>query len=206
MKITKLALAAALLVSASSVAFAKDQTDGNSSNLAIQTMICQKLYVHTPSADTNYKPGVDVNGNAVAPADLPSMSSFAQSSADYIEVPLTVDLAQRMNQPVPEGVKMEGVIGNLRLYKDGRINYNGQDVQPQAAVMCGHAPETTSQQQQTGAVEVAPAPGSQQYYAPTAVTSGATAPSATSVPTPPPPAEMAKGMSAFPNKPPVMTK
>lgn len=238
MKMTKLALAAALLVSVSSMAFAKDPTDGNSENIAVQTMICKKLYVHTPSADTNYKPGVDVNGNAVAPADLPSTTNFAAAPGDYIEVPMTVDLAQRLNQPIPEGVKMEGIIGNLRLYKDGRINYNGQDVQPQADVMCGNtaAPASTPAQaperqsslgyvpsapvynpdapasassptvKSLGTVEVAPAPGSQQYYSATNVTAGATAPSATSNPTPPAPAAMATGMSALPNKAPAATR
>jgi hypothetical protein len=207
MKITRLALAAALLVSASNVAIARDPTDGNSENLAVQTMICKKLYVHKPSADTNYRPGVDVNGNAVAPADLPATTNFAAAPGDYIDVPMTVDLAKRLNQPLPEGVQMEGVIGSLRLYKDGRINYNGQDIQPQADVMCGHTPKPAESgsmpaPQQMGVREVAPAPGSQQYYAPTAVISGSTAPSATSVPVPPAPPEMAKGMAAFPNKPP----
>lgn len=239
MKMTKLALAAALLVSASNMAFAKDPTDGNSENIAVQTMICKKLFVHTPSANTNYQPGVDVNGNAVAPADLPSTTNFAAAPGDYIEVPMTVDLAQRLNQPVPEGVKMEGIIGNLRLYKDGRINYNGQDVQPQADVMCGNttapasapAPAQAPQQQSSGyvpsapvynpdapasaasptvkslgTVEVAPAPGSQQYYSATNVTAGATAPSATSIPAPAAPPAMATGMSALPNKAPAATR
>lgn len=234
MKITHIAVAAALLVSASSLAFAKDPTDGQSENIAVQTMICKQLYVHTPSADTNYKPGVDVNGKAVAPADLPATTNFAAAPGDYIDVPLTVDLAKRLNQPLPEGVKMEGVVGNLRLYKDGRITNNGQDVSAQANVMCGNgapasvpspapekqgsteipsapvqtvdanapAPATSPTVQSLGTVEVAPAPGSQQYYAPANVTAGATAPSATSVQTPPAPPEMAKGMAAFPGKAP----
>lgn len=236
MKITYIAAAAALLVSVSSNAFAKDPTDGQSENIAVQTMICKQLYVHKPTADTNYQAGVDVNGKAVAPADLPGTTNFAAAPGDYIDVPLTVDLAKRLNQPVPDGVKMEGVMGNLRLYKDGRIVSNGQDISQQANVMCGNgapasvppasAPVAPAQQQgaatppapaQTqsfnapapansptvqslGTVEVAPAPGSQQYYAATNVNSGATAPSATSTPTPPTPPAMASSMAAFPNK------
>lgn len=130
------ALTLSITASVTGAALAKDATDGKSEALAVEKMICQQLYVHTPSADVAYKPGVDVEGKPVAPADLPAASP-AMGAPDYIEVPMTVSLAERLDQPVPEGVKLEGVIGNLRLYKDGRISYNGEDILPQANVMCG---------------------------------------------------------------------
>jgi hypothetical protein len=91
--------------------------------------------MHTPNNDVTFKPGVDVNGKDVAPPDLPGGSPIGIN--EFIEVPLTVDLAQRLSQPVPNGVEIKAIVGNLRLYKDGRITNNGQDVIPQASMMCG---------------------------------------------------------------------
>lgn len=185
MKFTTLALATVMLLPLAQAAQAKDPTDGKSEGLAVEKMICQQLYIHKPAADVAYQPGVDVNGNAVAPADLPSEGASI-GVPDYIEVPMTVDLAQRLQQPVPEGVKMEGVIGNLRLYKDGRISYNGQDVLPQAGALCG----TDLKVEEPAAAEVQPMYNT---ISPQTPLSGATAQSATQ--TPPPPGDMKMKLS-----------
>lgn len=142
MKSIRLSALALLLASTSmlgaSPVLARDATDGKSESLAVEKVICQQLYVHKPAADVAFKPGVDVEGKPVAPADLPPLAApVVDDEAEFFEVPLTVDLAQRLSQPVPDGVKLEGVIGNLRLYKDGRITSNGQDLLPQASTMCG---------------------------------------------------------------------
>lgn len=227
MKLSQIAFAAALMVSVSTAALAKDPTDGKSEGLAVEKMICQQLYVHKPADDVAYKPGVDVNGNAVAPADLPS-SSAQIDAPDYIEVPMTVDLAQRLGQQVPQGVEMKGNIGNLRLYKDGRVNFNGQDLGQQASAMCGNnvapaaapnSPPAVTQpapQQQS-----APAPAPQQgsylqapitapaapvasYNTPDTPVAGSVVPSGTSNPAPLPkpgdPMEMAKQSANFTGK------
>lgn len=140
MKFTSLVCLAVLTspLAFSSAAFAakpRDATDGNSENLAVEKVICQQLYMHRPNNDVTFRPGVDVNGRNVAPPDLPGGNPIGLN--EFLEVPLTVDLAQRLSQPVPAGTEMKGVIGNLRLYKDGRITNNGQDVIPQASTMCG---------------------------------------------------------------------
>ena len=178
MKFTTLALTTVMLLPLAGTAEARDATDGKSEELAVEKMICQQLYVHKPSDDVAYKAGVDVDGNAVAPADLPADAAQIDVS-DYLEVPLTVDLAQRLNQPVPEGVKLDGVIGTLRLYKNGQISYNGQDVVPQASTMCGEELKV----EETEAVEIAPA-YNQTVEPPV---SGSVAPSMTENPAPPPP-------------------
>ncbi len=121
--------------SAALAAKPRDATDGNSENIAVEKVICQQLYMHKPNDDVTFRPGVDVNGRDVAPPDLPTGAPMGIN--EFLEVPLTVDLAQRLSQPVPAGVEMKGIIGNLRLYKDGRITNNGQDVMPQASTMCG---------------------------------------------------------------------
>ena len=176
MKFTKLALATVMLLPLATVAQAADPTDGKSEAIAVEKMICEQLYVHTAAEDVAFKPGVDVDGNAVAPAEMPSQGA-AITAPDYIEVPLTVDLAQRLNQPVPEGVKMEGVIGNLRLYKDGRISYNGNDILAHSSAMCGK--DLTVE---PAAAAIKP---SFEVIAPQAPLAGATVQSATETPTPP---------------------
>ena len=194
MKFTSLALTTVMLLPLASVAQAKDPTDGKSEAIAVEKLICEQLYVHTPSEDVAYKPGVDVDGNAVAPADLPAQGA-AMTVPDYIEVPLTVDMAQRLNQPVPEGVKMEGVIGNLRLYKDGRISYNGTDVLAHTSAMCGKD------------LKVEPAAEAAmpvyETISPQTPLAGATAQSATETPPPPPPAgtPLSKKMANFEGQP-----
>jgi hypothetical protein len=180
MKFTTLALTTVMLLPLAGAAEARDATDGKSEELAVEKMICQQLYVHKPSDDVAYKAGVDVDGKAVTPADLPTDTAQINVS-DYIEVPLTVDLAQRLDQPVPEGVKLEGVIGNLRLYKDGKISYNGQDVLPQASTMCGEELKV----EETSAVEVSPVSDQVNFAEPPIA--GSVAPSMTENPAPPPP-------------------
>lgn len=37
----------------------------------VTSRVCQRVVRHRPSADVNYQPGVDVDGDPVVPADLP---------------------------------------------------------------------------------------------------------------------------------------
>lgn len=112
---------------------AADPTDGKSSSIATQKILCQRVS-HQPTHDVAYNPGVDVNGNPVTPVDI---NPSALGMQDFISVPLTVDLAQRLNFPLPPGTEMQGSLGNLSVYKDGRVNFNGRDLTPQAAALCG---------------------------------------------------------------------
>lgn len=119
----------------SSAVFAKDPTDGISPALAVGKIMCEKMYVgHTPSPDVSYQAGVDVDGNAVTPADL---SAPVAVVPDFLEVPMTYDLARAMKLSLPEGVEMNAVIGTLKLYKNGRVEYNGQDISAPASEFCG---------------------------------------------------------------------
>ncbi len=128
---------AALLVSAPAIA-REDSTDGKSSTLASEKILCQNLSAHQPAAGVAYQPGVDVNGKAVAPADAAGGAQIAVP--DYISLPLSVDLAQRLNYQLPAGTEMNAVLGTLSVYKDGRVTFNGQDMRPQAVAMCSGQP------------------------------------------------------------------
>lgn len=125
---------------------AKDKTDGKSSSLAVEKLMCDK---YKSASDVAFKPGVDVNGNPVAPADL---APEAVKLPDYLELPLSVDLGKKIGVSLGDGVEAKAVVGNLKLYQDGRVEYNGQDVSGQVASFCGVAkPPVAAGQGATGA-------------------------------------------------------
>lgn len=125
------------MTSVSSLALAADRTkDVGSEGFAVEKMICNQAYVPATGAQSpNYQAGVDVNGNAVAPADV---SPIANAAPDYIEVPMTIDLAQRMGLS-QVGLEGKMPVANLKLYKTGKVEYNGQDISSNAATLCGFA-------------------------------------------------------------------
>jgi resuscitation-promoting factor RpfA len=81
-----------------------------------------------------YQPGVDVRGNAVAPADVGAATSMTLPQA--IRIPLTVDIAERMNRVLPDGVKLEAVAGLIEIAPDGRVMINGRDMSAPTDSMC----------------------------------------------------------------------
>ncbi len=108
----------------------------------VDVQLCRVMISHTPRDDVTFKPGVDVNGKAVAPADL-------QTSQDYNflkqvqDIPLTVDLAKRLSIDTT-GLEMKTALPPLQMRPDGRIFWNGQDITQQAAYYCegqGHPPQ-----------------------------------------------------------------
>lgn len=135
MRFSKLFLAVCGLALVSGAAQAKDPTDGQSGSIAVENMLCGQLYVAHDGAGAAYTPGVDVNGKPVAPADLPAAGPVV-TVPDYIAVPLTVNLAEKLSQPLPEGAEVKGVLGNLRLYKNGKVEYNGQDLTAKVTTLC----------------------------------------------------------------------
>lgn len=123
------------IVSFSQMAEAADKTDGLSSAIAVERILCKPAMAYTPSSDVTYKPGVDVNGNPVATADLNAAPSQVPMQAHYTEVPLNIDLARKLNISRPAEAQM--TVASLRIYDDGRVLYNGQDITQQANVVCG---------------------------------------------------------------------
>lgn len=81
-------------------------------------------YVQPPGVE--YTPGVDVNGNKVAPADLDARPPI--KLPDKIYIPITVDLAARFGIPATSNLfKGEAYIGTASVsLKDGRAWFNGR--------------------------------------------------------------------------------
>ena len=126
-----------MAVSLTSSAFAADKTDGMSSSIAVEKILCKPAMIHTPSSDVAYQPGVDVNGNPVAPADINAAPQIMNST--YTEVPLNIDLAKKLHLAQP--AVMESNFGNLKVYNDGRVLYNGQDITSNTNTLCGRTGE-----------------------------------------------------------------
>lgn len=104
---------------------------------------CASLMLHVPDADVAYRPGVDVNGNAVAPADLSPTPSIPLP--DTVTIPITLDLASRLG--IPPGGNADYLarpeIGKVTVTADGRVAFNGvpltSDAQHALARRCQEA-------------------------------------------------------------------
>ncbi len=98
--------------------------------VAITRADCARLVAHVPGPDVAYRPGVDVYGREVAPADL--------GGAPRIELPETilidieVDLQARFGTPANEVLFDPDAEMGWVVYKDGRFTFNGQPLQDQA--------------------------------------------------------------------------
>lgn len=103
---------------------------------------CRILPEHKAANDVTYQPGVDVRGKAVVPADI--NADPMGISAQTIIVPLTVDLAKRLQNQNIAGLEMEGTLGFLEIASSGRVTYNGQDLTSQVHALCGEKPTGTA--------------------------------------------------------------
>lgn len=90
----------------------------------------------------DYVPGVDVNGNPVAPADLGN--NF--NNVNYpIDIPIEIDVLEMLNaKPDMEGanaianaIKIDPDVAHIKLFQDGRTTYNDQDITDHVIYTCG---------------------------------------------------------------------
>ncbi|MDE1900272.1 MAG: hypothetical protein KGI37_01350 [Alphaproteobacteria bacterium] len=105
--------------------------------------LCQALVKHTPDADVTYQPGVDADGNPVAPADLPNQPQM--KLPEHIKIPLTINMAKALNfdtaaYPYNQlGQGTEATLGVIDVDGD-RVTFNGKpltdDQQDNLAVLC----------------------------------------------------------------------
>ncbi|MCB9973878.1 MAG: hypothetical protein H6854_04890 [Rhodospirillales bacterium] len=96
--------------------------------------MCRLLAEYTPDKGVTYQPGVDVHGNAVAPADINGGGAF--QLPEIIKIPLSVDLAQRFGLPDFTDGELSAQLGVLEITKDGRVLQDGRDLTAQAKVIC----------------------------------------------------------------------
>lgn len=106
----------------------------------------QLLEVNVPCAtpadyqggDADYVPGVDVNGNAVAPADV----TAPIEALNYpIRIPVELDILRFLDIDLPDSARDainidEANIVHFELFEDGSIKYNGQDLSDKVSQVC----------------------------------------------------------------------
>jgi len=67
-------------------------------SLTFSAAQCRQLTAHTPAKGVEYKPGVDVRGKAVVPADLGGGYTIPTMTPEDISIPITIDLADRLGR------------------------------------------------------------------------------------------------------------
>ncbi len=96
---------------------------------------CARLVEHVPSPDVAYQPGVDAYGRAVAPADVSGgLNGGAQIRVpETLRIPIEIDLLDRFGIPAnPALYDADVSIGEV-VYRDGRLTFEGQPLQDEAA-------------------------------------------------------------------------
>lgn len=97
---------------------------GNAATLTISRDHCVRLVRHVPAADVTYRPGVDVRGNPVVPADLDGGAGIVLPKS--FAIPLTVDLGRHLGIPLKDdGLKAEAQLGSIE-YRDGQFWFGGK--------------------------------------------------------------------------------
>ena len=97
------------------------------STITVSATDCQRLVRHQPDADVAYTPGVDVNGNPVAPADLPGAVTI--KSPTEVTFDVTYDLlanygVENDTSLAPRG---EAVVGTVKYdLLSGALTFNGE--------------------------------------------------------------------------------
>lgn len=100
---------------------------------------CRVVAAHVPGDDVTYKPGLDVHGKDVAPADV---KQTLNNVPDPIVIPIEIDILKRFNINVPADMKMDAAAGMVEIYQDGRVVYNEQDISKNALALCSEAAST----------------------------------------------------------------
>jgi hypothetical protein len=88
--------------------------------------VCDKLRrAAAASPDADYRPGVDVNGDAVAPADLP-----ATTPPMTLDLPIAIgaDLQKRYGVGPTTTLRHHGAIMGLVTLSQGRVFFNGEPI------------------------------------------------------------------------------
>ncbi|HKX09054.1 MAG TPA: hypothetical protein VJN67_12725 [Stellaceae bacterium] len=105
--------------------------------VVVSSKACAEVVAHVPDAGVAYTPGVDANGNAVAPADLPDSAS--PITADNFPIFLTLDLKKKFQVPDSAKLfKLQAVVGLIAI-QGNQVYFNGQPIAPGEASLLAAA-------------------------------------------------------------------
>ncbi|MGD9535767.1 MAG: hypothetical protein AB7P52_02865 [Alphaproteobacteria bacterium] len=95
---------------------------------------CQSVTIHEPDPDVAYQPGIDVDGNPVAPAELGGASEPLVGPGHEYRIDLTTPLGDALSGPAGSGVDFvedsEIGIGEVTV-REGRVYFNGRPLDDQ---------------------------------------------------------------------------
>jgi len=95
---------------------------------------CQSVTIHEPDPGVAYQPGVDVDGNAVAPAELGGASEPLVGPEHEYRIDITTRLGDALSGPAGSGVDFvedsEIGIGEVTV-REGRAYFNGRPLDAQ---------------------------------------------------------------------------
>jgi len=89
----------------------------------IDAAACRYVTAYAPSPDTDYVPGVDVDGKRVAPADLGAGRQI-RFPTNFV-IPVSFDLARRLG--LPPAFEEKAYVGLISV-ENGRLSFNGQPI------------------------------------------------------------------------------
>lgn len=101
-----------------------------------------------------YQAGVDVNGNAVVPADLGGVSAFGLP--DVMTIPLDISLQNRLKSLEEFGFDADTSLGVAEIYSDGKVSINGQDITAQTGMLCSKSQRIVTSVKEVPAPKVEP--------------------------------------------------
>ena len=100
--------------------------------LEITEASCARLVAHEARDDVVYRPGVDVRGRPVVPADADGTPPLALPERYRIRI--EVDSADRFGVPADaDSYDADIQVGEAEVLEDGRVLFNGQPLQSDAA-------------------------------------------------------------------------
>lgn len=105
-------------------AFAQSGQKKTASTLTLNKKECQSVIQHTPAPDVAYKPGTDVYGRKVAPADAPGSTSPIKIP-DEVNIDIGFNLKDKYGLGSTGAFTGESVIGKVTV-KGGRVYYDGK--------------------------------------------------------------------------------
>lgn len=89
--------------------------------------LCQQLIIdHVSTTDTEYQPGIDIEGNTIAAADLEA--SLKIKMPKTITIPLRLGVKKFLDIPkdVTDPLKEQADLGVITFHRDGRLYYGDQ--------------------------------------------------------------------------------
>ncbi len=109
---------------------------GEPLELRISRAACVRLVAHVPGDDVAYRPGVDMRGRPVAPADLDGAPALVLPESYRVRI--EVDSDDRFGIPAKTGTYDADIaVGEALVDADGRVLFNGQPLESEAAFELG---------------------------------------------------------------------